>query len=914
MEDYETIDRSHVYKGDEDDPYADSFDNGSLLWDNAYLKLNHATLDPNMYTFIIAVWLRINSAAKLSGSSTKFYANNVYTRAKLQRYCDNHLRAVQYLDGFDDPSDANIDVGRLCALLGPLGDSHYSEDRGMIKVIESVKLQQLPTPLEVLTEAMPSIDWNPMSQPIERYTLSEKPYHYDPHRKRALKSPQEYTLYIGCILVLDQLHYELVLSMDERTQDALHYYYVAFVDLFWFCINHVDYVEMTDKVLNAPMTLYMSMTAWEMFNPYVSDTRAFHAGDLPDFFSVVTDIPLYGEQHKSSFTIGKILQKSYPFCGQMRKLIEVVRTCCTNEPGFWYVFNRVFWCLLAGMYPGDKCRPSMKELLRIKQLTDPGTAIELLNAALTIGEYDGSALIMFTAFRRYIIYMAKDNVHYVEEANKCIDWAILETDTLKRAELIRSSNLFPADPFGRARILLTKMHKNNSKLEVYRYRSMSCIKMLAAHCNNMLEKTVYKALHDWRADDELVKRMRKTDEGHVVIREMAVKSILWDIFNDRGMALEECLKRAQSKIDWNIAQLENDLTCKCKEAILNMLIKIPVTDRLKPLTFGLLRLPRYGGITIGAVECMNTLVHIYSTSPMPSKFYNQLRRLNVYDFKVICCFFNVLMIYDKINLVAWDADTVRKIDSAMMHKRNILFPGQKLPAHTYDVVITVCCARVATFEGRTTFGHKAIAYDIDQKTFVCSKKKGKKNVTNDNDLLKYSMLQNTGNSRRMIRNQRKDFIAIPCDGQPVIRINLRGFHLVWGNERDKRIRYCHCPECGSFHQFKWSNYEGSVDASYRCDECKTRLDLTTHEIYECSYCLARPRKSITRFQAHKTSLYVMHPEPEHMNEPFKLLYFCKKHHGYARTKSTQVPKNFLWAYIHKKEAQRRLRAAMGYFR
>lgn len=319
-----------------------------------------------------------------------------------------------------------------------------------------------------------------------------------------------------------------------------------------------------------------------------------------------------------------------------------------------------------------------------------------------------------------------------------------------------------------------------------------------------------------------------------------------------------------------------------------------------------------GGISISAVEVMNSLVHIYDTNPMPGKFNAQLRRLNVYDFKVVCCFFNVLVMLDKINLVVWDAGTVRKIDKAMMHKRNILFEGQRMPAHTYDVVVTLCCSRVATFQGKTTFGHKAVAYDIDQRTFVCSKKKGKKS-TATSSLLDGFSFDGGGGERRKIRNQRKDFMAIPCKGQPVLRINLRGFHLVYGNERDKRIRYCHCPQCGSFHKFKWANFAGSLDASYRCGECLQNGDLTTHEIYECSYCLARPKTPIDRFTAYITSLYVLHPEAEHANEPQKLLYFCKKHHSYARTRANQLPKDMLWAYIQEKEAQRRLRAAMGYF-
>jgi len=449
-----------------------------LLWDHPFLKEHATTLDPLKYSYAITVWLRINCACMLPGTSTPFYARNPYTRDKLKRYCDNHLQAVKYLDSFADPSDDHIDVDILCALVKPLGNSYYSEDRGSIRVEERMILQQLPTPLQVLVEAFPATEWNPerISNCYSRYANGEATLHYDPLRSKALANPSTYTIYMGCILVLDDIANKQ--HDDNMVQDALHYYYVAFVDLFWFCINHADYCTMSDTCLVAPMQHYTSMTAWELFNPYKSDTRAFHAGDLPDLFGVLTDIPLHGEQHKSSFTIGKVIQKCLPFCGQRRKLIEVVCAHNMKEPAFWNVFCKVVWCMLAGMYPGDKERPKMTELLRIRQLTDASTAKDVLNDALSKGEYEGSALIVFTAFRKYILYMADENVHYVEEANKCVDWDVLRSDTIKRAELIRGSNLFPDDPFGRARILLTKMHKNNSKLDVYRYRKSSCIKTL----------------------------------------------------------------------------------------------------------------------------------------------------------------------------------------------------------------------------------------------------------------------------------------------------------------------------------------------------------------------------------------------------------------------------------------------------
>lgn len=471
--------RVHDEKPYETDPYDPS--SRCLLWDHSLFSKGKS-LDPRRYTLLITVWLRINCACRLTGTSTVFYTRNPYTKEKLRRYCDNHLAAVKYLDSFEDPSDDVVDKQVLIDLLKPLGNSYYSEDRGLIRVEEQVTLQQLPTPLQVLTTTFPDVEWNPdggVQNRFARYLEAQVPFHYDPLRESVIGDVVRYKLYIGCVLVLEDIaQKQQEEDVEAGVLDALHYYYVAFLDLFWFCINHAEYHSMSNACLLKPMQYYNAMTAWELFNPYRSDTRAFHAGDLPDFFGVVTDIPLHGDQHKSSFTIGKVIQKCLPFCGQRRKLIEVVCAHNSRDPAFWQVFCKIFWCMLAGMYPGDKERPKMKALLRIRQLTDALTAKNILNDALAKGEYDGSALVVFTAFRRYVLYLAQENVHYVEEADKCIDWGVLQTDTIIRAELIRGSNLFPDDPFARARVLLTKMHKNNSELEVYRYRKSSCIKTL----------------------------------------------------------------------------------------------------------------------------------------------------------------------------------------------------------------------------------------------------------------------------------------------------------------------------------------------------------------------------------------------------------------------------------------------------
>lgn len=76
----------------------------------------------------------------------------------------------------------------------------------------------------------------------------------------------------------------------------------------------------------------------------------------------------------------------------------------------------------------------------------------------------------------------------------------------------------------------------------------------------MLEKTLYKALEDWKSDEQLLNRMRLATTNESRVREMAVKSILWEIFKQHEVSLEECFITAQQKVAWHIGQLENNLS------------------------------------------------------------------------------------------------------------------------------------------------------------------------------------------------------------------------------------------------------------------------------------------------------------------------------------------------------------------
>lgn len=871
------------------------------------------------YTWLVTIWLRINFSALINQSSNTFYQKNKYTAEKLKLFYNNHLQAVYYLDSLEDPSDVNIDPSKLSTLVPPLGKSHFCEDISDLSPSNVEHTQLIETPLEAIKREFPNVEWNPLSVPKYEYTCRDD-YHFDPLRDRAMLNPLGYSIYIGCVTVLQNLwEYRQV----HPENDSLYFYYVAYVDIFYYCIN-CEWGDMSDIVLNQYMKENPGVTIWEANTPLV-DTRAFHAGDLPDLFKILSDIPLNGEQHKPTFMLAKIFQKSLPFCGQRRKLIEVTTKFNESSNAFWGIFSSVFWCCLAGMYPGDLNRPDMTKLLEIRSITDKRTAKTYLNKALFCGEYDGSALIVFTVFRKYITFMAHENVHYIEEAKKCIDWDRFVQDTEIRVNLLRanmiSHDIDGTDAFKNVRGTLMQMHKTESELLVYRYKKYNVIKTLIQHCNSMLEKTIFQATQDWIIDRNILEYMHtmyiQETCSEKDIRAYASKSpIIWDVFSNKYVPLSECFERCKTKIEWFISSLESEIPIECKESLINILIKVHPNDRLANKVIQIMELPKYGGISTETTKIVQLLIDVYREYPAPRKFNELIRKLDIYDFKVLTWYLNIVNMLDKINLTVWDAQTVQRIDYAMVHKRNILFPGQTLPKNCYNIHMTLCCSRITTFKGNAYFGNKSVAFDINRGTFVCSKRQGKKSASiTPDDIEQISDLvqvaQGTVDTKKYVRDKKKKFTKIPCKEQPLMCINLRGFILIYGNERDTLTRYCHCPSCGSFHVFDWLNFVGSTHAQYRCGECKSN-DTTEDVVYECKYCLARPSKPITHFLALKRSLYILYPNDPH--HPIKLEYFCKKHFNYAKYKVNQLPYEYLWPYIRKKEQQKRMRIAMGIFR
>ncbi len=317
------------------------------------------------YTWFYTVYYRVNGAFKLYKAHMRMNPKDRFMDHKIRLFQEAHISMVRFLDSLPDPSndaiEASIGSSAFAQLYRKLGDSHYDVDSSMVKVTRTVH-QLKKTPLEQIRTAHPDLYWTPeeIAQEIRLNKIDPScltPWIDGEWNPLGPGEPRidSHTLFYGTVYVLNQI--KETMEEEPNLRDALWAYYVSFVDLFSYCLA---FKRMDDYFLTAPIGSQVgrdgklihsgNASPWELYG--TMDTRAFTAGDLPDFYHVLVSIPLWGEQHTPSYFIGKIYQKSLPFACQRRHLIKLVVKCIEDDPAFWRVFSKLFWVMLANLYPG----------------------------------------------------------------------------------------------------------------------------------------------------------------------------------------------------------------------------------------------------------------------------------------------------------------------------------------------------------------------------------------------------------------------------------------------------------------------------------------------------------------------------------------------------------------------------------
>lgn len=716
------------------------------------------------YSYWITIWARINCC---------FHAE----KEKLNLFINAHLECIRYLDHVKDPQDSLIDIDYLKGAYKKLGKSPFDNDRNFIQVEDFQKHQTRPYPLQVIRKHFPDLCWTP-----EEVSLTE----FD---KKAIRKDSKYYLkpewekekgYMECLFIMKQIASCYAQTQNKELQDCLWFYHGAFL----------DYLCGDDPVLD-----------WKT---YPHDNRCFTGWDLPDMFHIMMSIPFWGEQVELTFPIGKFIQKSLPFAGARRQLVNRTDVSLTKDESFSRLFSKLFYCMLLDMYPhflscGTRIF-DLKRLTRMRQIAgDRKILKEALARDLVAKEKDKGCYMVFTAFRLWILLMCHEQRHFLDYTP--IDWNVFRQQTIEMANTIRNSDLFQQDCFADAREILSKVNKN-AKTKVYRFRKSNTIDMILEKMTQTLEKEIYK---------------RVEDQDHP--------------------------------------------NTEIKTKLLNLLTRIPKEEWLSSLSLSMMRV--HGKVSEHTVFLVQRMIDVYyNSNGKPKEFEQVLSLFELRDFKVVCWYFQVISLLNKIDFDFITHQQVQDIDYALATKKYIMLPGEKAPSCVNDVFFTICCQVIKTLINSYDFyGHENIAYDLDRGQYICSKAHKKAStVYNDEEALAFSDFEK---ERKQMRDKRKDFNHIPCANNPVLCIPMRGYVLIY----NKSTRYMHCPSCGSFHQFNWNGWQGST---YACPQCRYRQKKF---YYTCHTCMLEIPEEVAK----QCNTEVAELDGGDVRDVFRRVYFCRKH-------------------------------------
>ena len=782
------------------------------------------TKDPKQRT----LWFRINGAALLGST---LHGTDAVFQEKLQRFYNAHLSG-EYV---------------------PLGPSLYSVDRDFFKFEHEMhRLHQEPKSiLQISVEDVldSNVEWTPTLHGV-----------WTPCPEAVVET---HAIYLACVHVLNKLHAD--------GSPLAWRYYAGFTDLFSHC---VQVNKWTDAYLLTPIgasnergashiaDLTGMPTPWELYGTAI-DTRAFHAGDLPDLLHVLVNIPLHGIQKQATCSVAKLMHKALPFACQRRHVYTYLVECIKTEPNFWDYFSRLMWTMLADLYP-ERRNPAltMQHLVRTRALI--GNQETCINALAEVDPgKNGAPLLALTAFRLHIVYMASFSAAYTKHASMHLDWPGFCASTREmHLMLLSQSTWFTIDPFAEARGLLSRTVKN-PRDRVLRLRKRTMARTIADYANEVLEKTLVRDKH--------VRGATNPD----------IAAYYEEVFNMTGY----------------------------RGRVLNALLKVDPLQRMTRDTIHRIA-PELSSETLDLVGRLCNVY--YSDIGTPNQFRTCFDDMDVRECVLLTFYVNTVSTLEKIRFVELDADTVERVDQTMINNKHFLRPGERVPENIYDVHISLCCLRVCTIIGTGRHGSVKVAYDTEKQTYVCAKGKeltadddddddddddgdeqepveevavGRVNIRDFIDQQKTNKRSPEMEQRRSIRTERKCMNRLPCNGrQPVLTINLRGRALIWNDN----TRYAHCPTCAGLY------------TGLECVECNP----PPVECKRCAYCRIELVRSKNVF-----TLRVKDVNATCTADIFSSFYFCARHFLLARMYSHKLLKHNLWKKIAAIERRRLLRNA-----
>jgi len=831
------------------------------------------------HRLIIAVWCRVNmSQVFLEKRLQLMYRKNKLLVKKIQMFQTNHAKLAHFLQQNSFPDDNNKYFHLYQALSRDLA-MQFDDARDDIVVTQRQCVLRR-TPLEIIEEKFSEMQWR-IETVLPNVALARD--HYDPLYPLGLES--KHKIYYACLTIMAQC----ALVYRTNKEDALYTYYVAFLDLFYFCLGQ-EQPDMSDKFLVSRFH-QSQLRVIDVYYPH--DNRAFTCWDLPDLYHVLFHIPLAEEQMAPRVPIEDYIKKSLPFCCQRRTFIENPTKTVQNKKGEGEIVKRLLWCMLANVYPDTQKTFDMRRLLRVWQICSdetlmieaferkkysPGTrATRKVTDAWKTETFKGCEIII-NAYRLWVYAMVYKNTQYQKVAAEYLQWDMFIKHTLDICATCQTIDIYGDDVFANVRSRLSTVRLKNN--QVQRYKKDDQVMFVLKYLKEALDTHVYPKVYQFH-------------HAKTMLFSEAIELYPWlEVY---ALSLDELQH-----------SLEFPLPLEMKENILNILVKIPAHERLSAESIGLLQLSQFGGVKRDTLLILLSLLDIYHVSGKPKNMREFIGLFDsVYEIKVITWFLIVISRLSNFHLVPLDAESVKGVHKAFMTKKYQLQQGQTLSPDVYNVFVTICCKHILTNQGTQGFGNHTVYYDAVKNKYMCNKAY---KAHTDSDISKPGKKKKQGKPQnKAVQTMRKSFATIPCRNNPVLQINIEGYMLVLGMSRNKIEKYLHCPRCAGFHQYNWKNWSGSSDGRYRCEECIQNEFTTNTPAYRCFHCEAM----IPTATAHRRHLEIMSADLP-MTEPFRSVYFCDKHYKIAKRYTPNVIETQLAEKIAKSEKRSLLRAAKKY--
>lgn len=840
-------------------------------WNPRYKPANNELASDHQW--FLCIWARVAFANVMLTLCRRPRRVTKYIEDKKRRWLDNHVPMIlslqtRYARGLSDSDICGLD---LMENYTPMGPSFYPDDVFLIEEWSWNMRTAKPMPQDVLgdyitfsftlqdeaerllsisvgdnTEAINSVlsVVGPDERPLEDRT---DPKHWlYPISITTAEQLARHTFYAACIIRMDMC--QALCSDPDIPEDVKHkayLYQLAFLDLFDYCQRVGRY----DDVFLLTMDADSSLTPMEAFYPYPE--RSFHEGDLPNMFFVLNrDIVLSGERKDASHPVAKLMFKCLPFACQRRAIMRSIFQTCKEYDSYWKFFSKMMWCMLTGVYHGSTHRLDGPKAMRVRRICQNK---EHMFECLAARGKLVSCTIVYTACRLYMGKLVEKCSHYLEATSKYFDWDEMIKDSHEMAAKVRDTNLHQEDAFSEARVVLER-HNKNSKATSYRYRQYRLSHKLEEFLTTCVINYGYEELEFSRlylSKFLEVMRLIESGEPYTEILQSLSKTDALDHLRDLSwsepsLVYERCIEVCDI-LRRRIALYKVEVSDTTKENIFNLFLRIPPDEWYSSKAISVLRLDEYGGLTDQQCIAMLRLIEVNRRCGLPKESKEAVGCLTPYSTKVLAWTMHCIQMLDRIHLVPLDQATITRIDKAMSRKYKCIPGVLELCDSMYEVGITICCENIVSEMGRSC-GMDNVHYDFNTQQLVCKRSKTERSVSH----LDSSIAKDTKEVKERARLRKQALFSLPCAGQPILRLNLRGFMLEYNNDRCSKQRYMHCPKCAALHRFSLDGFVGQHD--YVCSECIAEDD-SIGQIFACAFCGANVKPFWMKRQR-KTGMWI----------------------------------------------------------